>query len=70
MLKTLHISRLDTASEFPSKIYRSENVTSRNIQTKFLKLLHLLHANHPHLQDEQGEVIKGKFYEKEFIRVI
>ena len=42
-------STLDTASEFPSKIYRSEKDTSRNLQTKFLKLLHLLHANRPHI---------------------
>ena len=42
-------STLDTASEFPSKNYRSEKDTSRNLQTKFLKLLHLLHANRPHI---------------------
>ena len=42
-------STLHTAFEFPSKIYRSEKDTSLNLQTKFLILLHLLHANIPHI---------------------
>ena len=61
---------LDTASEFPSKIYRSEKDTSRNLQTKFLKLLATRKPPTYNIQDEQGEVIKGKCYEKELIRVI
>ena len=43
--------------QFTNKIFKIVSLTTRNTPTY-------------NIQDEQGEVIKGKIYEKELIRVI
>ena len=62
---------LEIEFAFPSMIYFSVKVINHNLHKTFLKLLQFLLKKPPiyTIKDEQEEVISGKFYEKELIRV-
>ena len=63
---------LEIEFTFPSMIYPSGKVINYNLHKKFLKLLPLLLKKSPTYttKDEQEEVRRGKFYQKELIRVL
>ena len=56
----------------PNKIYRSGKGYKPQFTNENFKIVALATRKPPtyNIQDEQGEVIEGKFYEKELIRVI
>ena len=64
--------KLKTEFACRSMTYHSGRIISHSLRKRFLRLLHFVSRKPPTytIKDEHNEIIRGKFYHKELIKVI